>query len=341
MNVRPRVRDPRWCGLAKMFPSLPRIGKVLLANPRSSSICIATMVRTALALSLVAVTAACAAPKPGTPASKAPAGEGSAPAMALPADAGAPAPAGQPKTTYSQCHVDGPYIAMTFDDGPHAENTPRLLDMLKQRGIKATFFVVGQCAAEYPDIMKRIVAEGHEIASHSWSHPQLSRMAESGVTDQLQRTHDVIRQTTGVEPKTMRPPYGAFTANQRAWANHKWGYKTILWDVDPLDWKVRNAEHVKNEILKHTVNGSIILSHDIHKSTIDAMPGTLDGLLARGFKFVTVSELIAMDRPLPPKPKATPAPSGEPDAAKPAAEAPKATSATSPAAPIAAGAARP
>ena len=153
--------------------------------------------------------------------------------------------------------------------------------------------------------MKRIVAEGHEIANHSWSHPQLSSMSEAGVRDQLQKTHDEIIQTTGLTPKIMRPPYGAFTARQRAWAQGTWGYKCILWDVDPLDWKIRNAEHVKHEILKQTVAGSIILSHDIHKTTVDAMPETLDGLLAKGFKFVTVSELIGMDRPVPPKPKAT------------------------------------
>ena len=223
--------------------------------------------------------------------------------MALPADAKAPAPAGQKQITFTQCNVDGPYIAMTFDDGPHAANTPRLLDMLKQRNIKATFFVVGQCAAEYPAIMKRIVAEGHEVANHSWSHPQLSKMAEGSVTEQLQKTHDAIVNSTGITPKLMRPPYGAFTVNQRGWANAKWGYKCILWDVDPLDWKVRNAEHVKSEILRHAVAGSIILSHDIHKTTVDAMPDTLDGLTGRGFKFVTVSELIAMDKPAAPKPK--------------------------------------
>ncbi len=242
-------------------------------------------------------------PKPATPASD----STSPPSFAAPADAASPAAASAPKITFSQCHVEGPYIAMTFDDGPHGANTPRLLDMLKQRKIHATFFVVGQCAAEFPDIMKRIVAEGHEIANHSWSHPQLSSMSESGVRDQLQKTHDAIIQTTGVTPKVMRPPYGAFTARQRSWANGTWGYKCILWDVDPLDWKVRNAEHVKHEILKATVGGSIILSHDIHKTTVDAMPETLDGLAAKGFKFVTVSELIAMDRPVPPKPKATPA----------------------------------
>jgi peptidoglycan/xylan/chitin deacetylase (PgdA/CDA1 family) len=212
------------------------------------------------------------------------------------------------RITFNQCNVDGPYIAMTYDDGPHGTNTPRLLEMLKQRGIKATFFVCGECVAALPEIAKRIVDDGHEIANHSWSHPQLTRMGESGVTDQLQRTHDVVRQTTGAEMKVMRPPYGAFTVNQRAWAHAKWGYKTIMWDVDPLDWKVRSASHVQSEILKGTVNGSIILAHDIHKTTVDAMPATLDALTEKGFKFVTVSELIAMDRPAPPKPKPTPAP---------------------------------
>lgn len=288
------------------------------------------MVRFALALSLAAFSAACAAQNPAsTPAPQA----ATSPTEAAAAPA-TPAPA-PVKNTYSQCHVDGPYIAMTFDDGPHAENTPRLLDMLKQRGIKATFFVVGQCAAEYPQIMKRIVDEGHEVANHSWSHPQLTRMGEGGVTDQLQRTHDVIQQTTGVSTKLLRPPFGAFTANQRNWAAHKWGYKIILWDVDPLDWKYRNAEHVKSEILKHTVDGSIILSHDIHKTTIDAMPGTLDGLAAKGFKFVTVSELLAMDRPVVPKPKTTPAPKA------PAAQEETAASSAPVPAPIASGPARP
>jgi peptidoglycan/xylan/chitin deacetylase (PgdA/CDA1 family) len=192
---------------------------------------------------------------------------------------------------------------MTFDDGPHAENTPRLLDMLKKRDIKATFFVVGQCVVEHPAIMKRIVAEGHEIANHSWSHPLLTKMGEDTVNAQIQKTHDAIVAATGVTPKLFRPPYGGFSLNQRNWANQKWGYKIILWDVDPLDWKYRNAARVHSEIMKLTVPGSIILSHDIHKTTVDAMPETLDALAAKGFKFVTVSELLAMDRPVTPVPK--------------------------------------
>ena len=268
------------------------------------------MYRLTFAVLACLTAAACAAPAPA-PASATPAPAATVSVKAASPEAATPAPATGPKITFSECHVDGPYIAMTFDDGPHVTNTPRLLDMLKQRKIKATFFVVGQCAAEYPDIMKRIVAKGHEVANHSWSHPQLSAMSDEKVHAEIQKTHDAIVQATGVTPKLMRPPFGAFTARQRAWANGIWGYKCILWDVDPLDWKIRNAEHVKTEILKGAVAGSIILSHDIHKTTVDAMPETLDGLLAKGFKFVTVSELIAMDRPVPPKPKATPSPKGE------------------------------
>ena len=236
------------------------------------------------------------------------------PQMHKPADADK-APPGAPKITFSQCHVDGPFIAMTFDDGPHGANTPRLLDMLKQHGIKATFFVCGECVAEYPEIVKRAADEGHEIANHSWNHPNLIPMSEAKVREQLERTHQVVKQAAGVDMKVFRPPYGNFTQRQRNWANAVYGYRIILWDVDPLDWKVRNAGHVHGEIVKHTVAGSIVLAHDIHKTTVDAMPETFDALLAKGFKFATVSELLAMDKPAPPKPKATPA-VAKPTAAK-------------------------
>lgn len=226
------------------------------------------------------------------------------------------------KVTYSQANVEGPYIAITFDDGPSAEHTPRLLDILKARGAKATFFVLGQCVANNPEIAKRIVAEGHEIASHSWSHPQLSKMGEDNVRDQLQRTHDVVKQTTGVTMALFRPPYGAFTQRQHRWANSVWGYKIIMWDVDPLDWKYRSASHVENEIIKGTQNGSIILVHDIHKTSVDAMPATVDQLLKKGFKFVTVSELLKMDKPVVKTPKpatsaANPTAAGDAASAKP------------------------
>ncbi|MEO6786210.1 MAG: polysaccharide deacetylase family protein [Chthoniobacteraceae bacterium] len=206
-----------------------------------------------------------------------------------------PEPAkGQARITFSDCHVEGPYIAITFDDGPSATQTPRLLKMLRDRGIKATFFCLGECVAQNPEIAQQIVREGHEIENHSWSHPQLTKLSESAVRDQIDRTQNVIRQTTGVTPTMLRPPYGAFTVRQRAWANATWGCKIILWDVDSLDWKHRSPAKTESIIMKETRNGSIILCHDIHKTTVDAMPATLDALTAKGFKFVTVGELLKM-----------------------------------------------
>lgn len=220
------------------------------------------------------------------------------------------APGVPPKRlSYNSCHVDGPYIAMTFDDGPSATLTPKLLDMLKERGIKATFFMVGQCVVEYPDIVKRMVAEGHEVANHSWNHTALNKIGADGLRKQMVATNDAIEKACGVRPVVMRPPYGATNAAVNKKINEDYGMKVILWSVDPLDWKYRNSAHVQSEILKATQPGAIILSHDIHATTVAAMPATLDALLAKGYKFVTVSELIAMDRPAPPKavePKATP-----------------------------------
>jgi len=266
---------------------------------------------------LNAAPAPAASAAPSSPPATEPAGKSEAPAAAPSTDAPAtpaPAPVAAPKITYSDCHVDGQYIAMTFDDGPHKTNTPRLLDMLKARHIHATFFLVGENVVENQEIVKRILAEGHELGNHSWSHPNLQIMGDAGVRDQLQKTQDAITKASGVTPKLLRPPYGSFTTRQKNWAHGEFGFTVVLWDVDPEDWKYRNAEHVKKEILKAAVSGSIVLSHDIHKTTVDAMPEVLDTLIARGFKFVTVSELISMDRPktkATPVPKATPAPTAK------------------------------
>ena len=211
--------------------------------------------------------------------------------------------------------------------------------MLKQRGIKATFFVVGQNAAQYPEILKRMAAEGHELANHSYSHPILNPLGEGGIREQLDKTHQAVLSATGVTMKLLRPPYGALTENMRRWTYQTFGYRTILWDVDPLDWKVRDAARVQSEILGHARAGSIVLAHDIHKSTVDAMPETLDALAAKGFKFVTVSELIAMDKPAAPKPaaapvaKTAPKPAVKPTAKKDAPAAPKLVAAPTKSAP--------
>lgn len=225
----------------------------------------------------------------------------------------APKPTSGPKITYNSVYVgDTPYIAITFDDGPHGTLTPKLLDMLAARKAKATFFVVGQCVAEFPDILKRAAREGHEIASHSWSHPNLGKMSDEAVRNELRRTDDAIKNAIGVRPTLMRPPYGSITSRQKGWIHDEFGYKVIIWDVDPFDWKRPGSSVVTSRIVNQTKSGSIILVHDIHPASVEAMPETLDQLQAKGFKFVTVSELIAMERPAPPKPVATPIPRRSP-----------------------------
>src|SRR5215467_406908 len=218
-----------------------------------------------------------------------------------------PAPPKEPPITFNSVHVDGPYIAMTFDDGPSATLTPKLLDILAAHHIKATFFVLGEMVAEHPEILARAAREGHEIASHSWSHPNLGKMSQENVRSQLQRTDDIIKNATGGRPTSFRPPYGSITERQKRWIHDEFGYNIILWDVDPLDWKRPGPAVVRNRILKETRPGSIVLSHDIHPGTIEAMPSTFDELEAKGFKFVTVSELIDMATPVTPHPKAEPA----------------------------------
>jgi peptidoglycan-N-acetylglucosamine deacetylase len=203
------------------------------------------------------------------------------------------------RITFSSVHVDGPYIAMTFDDGPSATLTPKLLDILAAHQIKATFFVIGENVAEHPEIVARAAREGHEIGNHSWSHPNLGKMSEDGVRSQLQRTDDAIKSATGSRPTLLRPPYGSITSREKRWIHDQFGYQIILWDVDPYDWKRPGPSVVRNRILKETRPGSIVLSHDIHPGTIEAMPSTFDALEAKGFKFVTVSELIGMAVPQP------------------------------------------
>jgi peptidoglycan/xylan/chitin deacetylase (PgdA/CDA1 family) len=214
-----------------------------------------------------------------TPAAKLPE---PAPSATAPEASSTPA-ARAAKISFSQCNVDGPYIAMTYDDGPHGVNTPRLLEMLKQRGLKATFFVCGECVAQFPEITKHIVADGHEIANHSWSHPQLED-GRGSVTDQFQRTHDLVKPYRGRD-EDHAAALRRFTPTQRAGIRN--GDTKRSRDVDPLDWKVRNAAHVTSEILKHTVNGSIVPPR---YPQIDGRRRRHPRWARRaGFKFVTVS----------------------------------------------------
>ena len=200
------------------------------------------------------------------------------------------------KDRYSQVKTNEKVIAITFDDGPHKDNTPRLLDMLKKRNIKATFYVVGDMIKYNPQILARTVQEGHEIGNHTVTHGTLSRMSTSSLHRELANAHQMIVEVTGIAPRTMRPPGGAIKSSQREYMLKEFGYPTILWSVDPEDWKKPGVSVVTRRLVNGASSGGILLVHDLHKSTVDAMPAALDQLLAKGFRFVTVSELLAMDQ---------------------------------------------
>jgi len=214
-------------------------------------------------------------------------------------------PAGKPQgggISFSRVSVSSPYVAMTFDDGPHPQNTPRLLDMLRARNIKATFYMIGANVEMYPDVVRRVAAEGHEIGVHTWDHRLLTKMGDDEVRSEISRTRDAIIRAAGVQPRTLRPPYGALLQRQREMVYNEFGYPTILWSVDPFDWKRPGPAVVTSRILAGTTPGAIVLSHDLHSQTVDAMPATLDGLLRKGYRFVTVSQLLAMKGSAPTAP---------------------------------------
>ncbi len=207
-----------------------------------------------------------------------------------------------PRITYNGVDITSKHVALTFDDGPHKTLTPQLLDILAKRNVRATFYVVGQNVAAYPEIAARIVREGHEIANHSWSHPSFTKISQTAARSQLSRTEDAIVAATGVRPTNFRPPYGAYTQSIAGWIHRDFGYENILWTVDPRDWQKPGVSVVTQRMVSGAAPGAIILAHDIHESTIRAVPSAVDQLLAQGYEFVTVSELIAMERSQPTAP---------------------------------------
>ncbi|MBQ2765332.1 MAG: S-layer homology domain-containing protein [Firmicutes bacterium] len=181
-------------------------------------------------------------------------------------------------------------IALTFDDGP-GKYTDQLLDAFAEKDVKATFFVVGSNAARYPDIIRRQYNEGHQIANHTWNHPQLTSLSVARIQNELYSTEDAIDNALGFDigRLMLRPPYGAHNATVRSAAN----VPIIYWSVDTLDWKNRNATTVKNRIINGASDGAIILLHDIHSTTVQGTIAAIDELKNQGFTFVTVAELFS------------------------------------------------
>ena len=177
--------------------------------------------------------------------------------------------------------------AITFDDGPSYRQTPRLLDGLKARGAKATFFVLGQNAQDNLDVIQRAYEEGHEIASHTWDHEDLTGLSDSGVQNEIRSTERVLNKVCGEGKYLLRPPYGSANARVRALA----GVPLVYWSVDPEDWRYRDADTVCANIVNNTTDGAIILVHDIYASSVDGALRAIDKLKEKGYEFVTVTEL--------------------------------------------------
>ncbi|WP_314990170.1 polysaccharide deacetylase family protein [uncultured Gemella sp.] len=178
-------------------------------------------------------------------------------------------------------------VALTFDDGPNPQTTPVALELLKKYKAKGTFFMVGRSVAGNEDLIKQVVAEGHQIGNHSWDHPVLTTISLEQAKKQINDTTEALKKASGQDVHIMRPPYGAINGAIQAAVDQSF----ILWDIDTLDWKNRNTASIMKEVRK-TQPGSIILMHDIHQTSIDALPSILQYLTEQGFEMVTVDELM-------------------------------------------------
>lgn len=179
-------------------------------------------------------------------------------------------------------------IAISFDDGPHPSYTEQLLDGLKKRGVKATFFVTGEHAALHPDIIRRMSREGHLIGNHTYSHIQLNASNREQFKEELLRTNEVISEITGEEVLYVRPPYGSWDKTLEAELN----MFPVLWTVDPLDWCSSDAYAIVRKVVREAEENDIILMHDYYDTSVTAALEIVDELQAQGYEFVTVEEIL-------------------------------------------------
>ena len=198
---------------------------------------------------------------------------------------------------YFSCERDDKRIALTFDDGPHYKYTAEILDILAENDVRATFFVVGSLAEKYPELILRELSEGHEIASHTWSHPHLNMISKSALENELTVTEEFLYELAEYRPRLFRPPEGKCPENVLRVAAEM-DYEVILWTVDTRDWAHTPTDVIVKTVLDGTESGSIILCHDFVggvSPTPDALRKFIPELKRNGYKFVTVSELLYDD----------------------------------------------
>lgn len=200
--------------------------------------------------------------------------------------------------TYWRGRRDRNTVALTFDDGP-SPDTVGILNVLAEHRLNATFFMVGRAVESFPDIAQRVIAEGHEVGNHSYSHPLYLFQRGSETRDQVERAQDVIAETIGVRPMLARPPFGVRTPAYFE-ATRALGLLTVQWDVAGFDWKTRSGKRIAQDVLRKARAGSIILLHDgdsegkqDRRQTIAALPLIIEGLRARGLHIAPLSQLLA------------------------------------------------
>ncbi len=179
-------------------------------------------------------------------------------------------------------------VALTFDDGPHPVCTKELLDGLKERGVKATFFVIGENIPGNEDLIRRMDEEGHLIGNHTYDHVKISDMSKADACRQIERTSALIRELIGKDTEFVRPPFGEWNKELEC----SFVMIPVLWDVDPKDWTTGNVSDVVRRVLEDTENGDIILLHDCYSSSVQAALQIVDELQGQGYEFVTVDQLI-------------------------------------------------
>ena len=200
-----------------------------------------------------------------------------------------PKPAPAPAAPTPAPTTGNKVIALTFDDGP-GPYTAHLLDILDQYGAKATFFLIGSKVSGQASVVRSIQARGHQLGNHSWSHPELPKLSVDQIAGEIDRTNEAIRQATGVKPSILRPPYGAVNGvvlEQLRLRN----MSSILWSVDTRDWADRNSQIVCSRAVAGARPGAVILMHDIHQTSVNAVPCILSSLKQQGYSFVTIQRL--------------------------------------------------
>ncbi|MBR5268642.1 MAG: polysaccharide deacetylase family protein [Lachnospiraceae bacterium] len=197
----------------------------------------------------------------------------------------------EPVTVLGNVDPTRPMVALTYDDGPSAV-TSRILDSLEAHGARATFYMVGNRMGSYQSTIQRMQALGCELGSHTWNHSYLTQLSADGIRGNLNQFDTTLQTITGVRSVTMRPPGGFINSSVQS-TLASYGQPAIMWSIDTLDWKTRNAQSTINTVLSKVQDGDIILMHDLYGATADASAVLIPELINRGYQLVTISELAA------------------------------------------------